>query len=141
MDRLTKRQEDGQAVMNCQNCQESWINKPSSNCSALYCRNRLKDRVADYEDTGLEPQDILSATDMAKIACALHELNKYKELGDLDRLRELLEADREGRCVVYLKGFPVASTYLKEGGLYIRETSGVISHEEYRAALKGERDG
>lgn len=60
---------------------------------------------------------------------------------DLDRLRELLEADRDGRCVVYLKGFPVASTYLQESGLYIRETSGVIGHEEYRAALKGVQDG
>lgn len=60
---------------------------------------------------------------------------------DLDRLRELVEADRDGRCVIYLKGFPVASTYLQEGGLYIRETSGVIGHEEYKAALKGEQDG
>lgn len=53
-----------------------------------------------YEETGLAPEDILSATDMAKVACALHELNKYKELGDLDRLRELVEAGRGGRCVV-----------------------------------------
>ena len=58
------------------------------------------DRLAAYEETGMEPEDILSATDMAKVACALHELNQYKELGDLDRLRELVEADREGRCVV-----------------------------------------
>lgn len=58
---------------------------------------------------------------------------------DLDRLRELVEADREGRCVVYSKGFPIVSTYLQEGGLYIRETSGVIGYEEYNAALKGEQ--
>lgn len=60
---------------------------------------------------------------------------------DLDRLRELVEADREGRCVVYSKGFPIVSTYLQEGGLYIRETSGVIGYEEYNAALKGEPNG
>ena len=53
-----------------------------------------------YESTGMEPEDILNATDMAKVACALSELNQYKELGDLDRLRELAQADREGRCVV-----------------------------------------
>lgn len=53
-----------------------------------------------YEETGLAPEDILSATDMAKVACALHELNQYKELGDLSRLRELVEADRDERCVV-----------------------------------------
>ena len=58
------------------------------------------DRLAAYEDTGLEPEEILSAVDMAKVACSLEALNAYKELGSLDRLRELAEADREGRCVV-----------------------------------------
>ena len=58
------------------------------------------DRLAAYEDTGLEPEEILSAVDMAKIACALHELNAYKELGSIDCLRKLAQADREGRCVV-----------------------------------------
>lgn len=43
---------------------------------------------------------ILGALDMAKVACALHELNKYKELGGLDYLRQLVEAERDGRCVV-----------------------------------------
>ena len=57
-------------------------------------------RLAAYEETGLEPEEILSAVDMAKIACALHELNAYKELGPIDRLRELKQADDEGRCVV-----------------------------------------
>ena len=57
-------------------------------------------RLAAYEETGLEPEEILSAVDMAKIACALHELNAYKELGPIDRLRELKQADDEGRCMV-----------------------------------------
>lgn len=34
---------------------------------------------------------------MVDAADAITELNQYKELGDLDRLRELVEADREGR--------------------------------------------
>lgn len=57
-------------------------------------------RLAAYEGTGLEPEEILSAVDMAKIACALHELNTYKKIGPIDRLRELKQADDEGRCVV-----------------------------------------
>lgn len=57
-------------------------------------------RLDAYESTGMEPEDILNATDMAKVACALRELNQYKELGDLDRLRELVQADREGRCFI-----------------------------------------
>ena len=61
---------------------------------------KVLSRLAAYEDTGLEPEEIISAVDMAKVACALEELNAYKELGSLDRLRALAEADREGWCVV-----------------------------------------
>ena len=61
---------------------------------------KVLSRLAAYEDTGLEPEEIISAVDMAKVACALEEHNAYKELGSLDRLRELAQADREGRCVV-----------------------------------------
>ena len=75
MERYTKRLEDGQAVMDCANCPESWNTNPGGKCTALYCRNRLKDRLAAIED-------ILG--------------DEY----DLDRLRELAQADREGRCVV-----------------------------------------
>ncbi len=32
------------------------------------------------------------------------ELKKYQELGDYDRLRELAQADRDGRCVVLPAG-------------------------------------
>ena len=58
------------------------------------------DRLAAYEGTGLEPEEILSAVDMAKIACALHELNAYKELGQIydqnDLKQKALDAYREG---------------------------------------------
>ena len=33
--------------------------------------HQILTRLAAYEDTGLEPQDIISAVDMSKIACAL----------------------------------------------------------------------
>lgn len=44
--RLTKRLDDGQAVMDCEHCEL----KASQQCTALACRNRLKDRLAEYED-------------------------------------------------------------------------------------------
>ena len=62
MDRLTKRLGDGQAVMDCGACGVSWHKKHEKDmpyCTALHCRNRLKDRLAAYEDTGLEPEQIL----------------------------------------------------------------------------------
>ena len=60
----------------------------------------VMNRLAAYEDSGLEPKDIISAVDMAKIACALHELNAYKDIGPIDHLRDLLQADQDGRLVV-----------------------------------------
>ncbi len=81
----------------------------SGNCKTLNCGDcgildKIVDRLAAYEDTGLEPEEIISATDMAKIACALHELNAYKELGPIDRLRELAQADRGGKIPKYTIG-------------------------------------
>ena len=57
-------------------------------------------RLSAYEDTGLEPQDIISAVDMAKIACALHELNAYKDIGPIDHIRDIIQAEQDGRLEV-----------------------------------------
>ena len=68
MERLTKRDTDGQAMMDCEKCKADWTGKhgkPMVDCTALYCRNRLKDRIAAYEDTGLTPGDIKELLDMA----------------------------------------------------------------------------
>ena len=89
MERLTKRI-DGIAVL------ESWaIDK-----DPVSIIQRLCNRLAAYEDTGLEPQDIISAVDMYKIACALHELNAYKDLGPIDHIRDLIKAEQDGRLVM-----------------------------------------
>ncbi len=50
MVRLTKRLGDGKTAMDCSSCELK-----GKNCTALGCLNRLKDRLAVYEDTGLEP--------------------------------------------------------------------------------------
>lgn len=104
MERYTKRLEDGQAVMACANCSESWNTNPDGKCTALYCRNRLKDRLAAYEDTGLEPCDYSAMAHALKQAERAREdlTEMIRQIGatGLDRLRELAQADREGRCVV-----------------------------------------
>ena len=101
MERLTKRDTDGQAMMDCQKCEADWTGKhgkPMVDCTALYCRNRLKDRLAAYEDTGLTPERC------AEFARADAE-GRYIVMRDAEqegvaRLRELAEADRDGRLVV-----------------------------------------
>ena len=61
---------------------------------------------------------------------------------DLERLRELVEADRDGRCVIYQSGYPIVSHYYRDDdGLYVREVSGIVSQEEYESKSKGQSNG
>lgn len=95
MERLTKRDTDGQAMMDCEKCKADWTGKhgkPMADCTALYCRNRLLDRLVKYEDTGLTPQACAEAREAGKVlsSCDI----------SFRRLAELLTADRDGRVVV-----------------------------------------
>lgn len=95
MERLTKRDTDGQVMMDCEKCKADWAGrhgKPMADCTALYCRNRLKNRLAAYEDTGLTPEDCARATEIDDIL-----LDEYYPSG---RMRELIKADKDGRVVV-----------------------------------------
>ena len=96
-ERMTKRDTDGQAMMDCQKCKADWTgkhSKPMADCTALYCRNRLLDRLVKYEDTEREPEEI----DMDHEAA--ETLRQLCQNCDLDRLEKLAEADRDGRVVV-----------------------------------------
>ena len=97
MERLTKYDTDGQAMMDCQKCEADWTGKhgkPMADCTALYCRNRLLDRLVKYEDTEREPEEI----DMDHEAA--EQLRYLCQNCDLDRLEKLAEADKDGRVVV-----------------------------------------
>ena len=59
-------------------------------------------RLASYEDTGLEPEEIkeimeLCTDEVSKLARTLH---RAIESGEADHLRDLLKAENEGRLVV-----------------------------------------
>lgn len=51
----------------------------------------LANRLAAYEDTGLEPETIISAKEMAEIAVAMTMLRKYQGIGTVQRFQELVE--------------------------------------------------
>lgn len=97
MERLTKYDTDGQAMMDCQKCEADWTGKhgkPMADCTALYCRNRLLDRLVKYEDTERTPEEIDMDHEAAE---TLRQLCRGYDLG---RLEKLAEADRDGRLVV-----------------------------------------
>lgn len=54
--------------------------------------DRLVERLAAYEDTGLTPEDCARATEIDDIL-----LDEYYPIG---RMRELIKADKEGRVIV-----------------------------------------
>lgn len=95
MKRLTKKF-DGVYITNCDNCSKH------GNCyDSTDCVDVLVDRLAAYEDTGLEPEEINGLCEMDRRAKMADMLRQEDSFGvSIDRLRELAQAEKEGRCVV-----------------------------------------
>ena len=127
-ERMTKRDTDGQAMMDCEKCKADWTGKhgkPMADCTALYCRNRLLDRFAAYEDTGLTPEEIKAPfTEDTMINLAAQALGV-----EPSRLRELAEADKDGRCVVL--PCKVGERWTDEDGRAVRITAVIVSIEPF----------
>lgn len=73
-----------------------------SKCREMPCKyggscsqRKVWERLKDYEDTGLTPGEVHS---MYGEWCAM--MSALNSIGGYDRLRELAEADKEGRIVV-----------------------------------------
>ena len=61
-------------------------------------RQNCVERLAAYEDTGLEPESV-EALKLSMMGKAISEITEFDGLS-IDRLRELAEADKDGRVVV-----------------------------------------
>lgn len=59
-------------------------------------------RLKAYEDTGLKPEEVLPKDKADEIALKLMRLADLESLCSYTRLRELAEADKDGRLVVLL---------------------------------------
>ena len=57
-------------------------------------------RLKDYEDTGLTPEEVLPKDKADEIALKLMRLADLESICSYTRLRELAEADKEGRLAV-----------------------------------------
>lgn len=62
-------------------------------------RNGLQELRAELEQVKQEKSRIPEGYALVKLEL-LEELDNFRDLGPIDRLRELAQADREGRCVV-----------------------------------------
>ena len=95
MDRFTERQQNGQIILNCRKC---GLDTPEKPCTALTCRNRLQERLAEYEDSGLEPAAVLEMAENTESRALTWFEAKYGICAG--RMMELAEADREGRVKI-----------------------------------------
>ena len=118
--------------------------------------DKLIERLAAYEDTGLTPEEV-TAVKLALMGKTLAEITEFEGV-PLDRLRELAEADKAGRCVVlpckvgekiyYLNGkyiieVEVVGYKVDETGawLFIGETYNPETNRAYHCDLETERIG
>ena len=95
MERLTKRLSNGATSWNYQSdCygEDETRNKVFRSVH----RQNACEKLAAYEDTGLEPEDIKRAFNEAAVLKLAGQALGITP----DRLRELAQADKEGRCVV-----------------------------------------
>ena len=68
------------------------------NFSGVQYQADFVDRLAAYEDTGLYPESVEALT-LSMMGKAISEITEFDGL-PIDRLRELAEADKDGRVVV-----------------------------------------
>lgn len=134
MERLTYRDDEG-----CAQWTHALLEDDSGMAGPL-----IRDRLAAYEDTGLEPEDFKRA---------FHEDAVLKLAGQAlgiapDRLRELAQANREGRVHIEEKTYqcPKCGAYrltprLDKQFYFCFKCKTQFTREEAEAALKGEQDG
>lgn len=125
MDRLTEKRQGQWVIPLRQDGKNLWslCSAGMGDAPAKYLYGEHADRLAAYENTGLEPEAIEGLVSVREITpeaeyainkhansliermdALLHqddsELAEYRALGSIDHLRELVQAEKDGRVVV-----------------------------------------
>lgn len=129
MERLTRRSDTGHAYY--PRCFEEPCNRRCEDC--LFDETICK-RLAAYEDTGLEPEEVSVLVKDWSDLCTI-----IGECGGIDRLRKLAEADKGGRVVV-LPVKPVLTPILSSM-LYIIEDGDIYEDALYEAVVGMSENG
>ena len=130
MERLTQRLRTGEVLM-------------ASNYEEKYTEQEwicvLQDRLAAYEDSDCEPEEVLPKDKADEIAMKLMRLADLESLCSYTRLRELAEADKDER-VVALPVKPVLTPILSSM-LYIIEDGDIYEDALYEAVVGMSENG
>lgn len=126
MERLTKRSDAGHAYY--PRCFEEPCIGDGCKIKDCLFDNTICERLAAYEDTGLEPREVSAVVKEWSDLCTI-----VGECGGIDRLRERAEADKDGRLVV-LPVKPVL-TMVISSMLYIIEDGDIYEDALYEAVV------
>ena len=97
------------------------------NFSGVQYQADFVDRLAAYEDTGLYPESV-EALKLSMMGKAILEITEFEGL-PIDRIRELAEADKDGRVVVL--PCKVGERWADEDGRAVRITAVIVSIEPF----------
>ena len=100
MERLTKRLPGGAADYNYPKSCYFGDGSGANRIAQSAFRQRCVEQLADYEDTKLTPEEVLPKDKADEITLKLMRLADLESLCSYTRLRELAEADKDGRVVV-----------------------------------------
>lgn len=107
------------------------INGPTSNGFGKdIFRKMTRDlygRLKDYEDTGMYPESV-EALKLSMMGKAISEITEFNGL-PIDRLRELTEADKDGRVVVL--PCKAGERWTDDDGRAVRITAVIVSIETF----------
>lgn len=134
MERLTRRCDTGHAYY--PHCFEEPCNRRCEDC--LFDET-ICERLAAYEDSDCEPEEVLPKDKADEIALKLMRLADLESLCGYDRLRELAEVDKDGRVVV-LPVKPVLTPILSSM-LYIIEDGDIYEDALYEAVAGMSENG
>nr|DAN00151.1 MAG TPA: hypothetical protein [Caudoviricetes sp.] len=130
MERLTQRLRTGEVLM-------------ASNYEEKYTEQEwicvLQDRLAAYEDSECEPEEVLPKDKADEIAMKLMRLADLESLCSYTRLRELAEADKDER-VVALPVKPVLTPIISSM-LYTIEDGDIYEDALYEAVVGMSENG
>lgn len=131
MERLTGRSDTGHAYY--PRCFEEPCN--GNGCKFKDCPfdETICERLAAYEDSECEPEEVLPKDKADEIALKLMRLADLESLCSYDRLRELAEADKDEHVVV-LPVKPVLTPILSSM-LYIIEDGEIYEDALYEAVV------
>ena len=137
MERLTRRSATGHAYY--PRCFEAPCDGDGCKIRDCLFDNTVCDRLAAYEDSECEPEEVLPKDKADEIALKLMRLADLESLCSYDRLRELAEADKDERVVV-LPVKPVLTPIISSM-LYTIEDGDIYEDALYEAVVGMSENG